>query len=65
MESVISQLSGDLHRAKEDAVKMVQELTQQHQRKIEETYSQHDKQLDEAKSKYEKDLEGKISMLQK
>jgi len=56
MDSTVSNLSSEIKAAKEDAVRMVQELTQQQERKIEDVYQRHRNDAEEKKRGFEEQL---------
>ena len=65
LDEVVQKMSEQLTAAKQDAVKMVQELTNQHQNKIEEIFKKHAESLDELKESKRQELAEKIAGLLK
>ncbi|CAD7974786.1 unnamed protein product [Amoebophrya sp. A25] len=60
IELVTAQMNKQLNDAKDDAVKMVQELTQQHQQKIGDIYEKHTAELDRIKQRHNVELSEKM-----
>ncbi|CAD7923950.1 unnamed protein product [Amoebophrya sp. A120] len=64
MDLMTAQMNRQLNDAKDDAVKMVQELTQQHQQKIADIYEKHGAELERVKQRHNIELTEKIAALE-
>eukprot|EP00391_Amoebophrya_sp_Ameob2_P007458 CAMPEP_0178988350 /NCGR_PEP_ID=MMETSP0795-20121207/3764_1 /TAXON_ID=88552 /ORGANISM="Amoebophrya sp., Strain Ameob2" /LENGTH=981 /DNA_ID=CAMNT_0020679619 /DNA_START=662 /DNA_END=3604 /DNA_ORIENTATION=- len=64
LETMSAQMTKQLNDAKDDAVKMVQELTQQHQQKISDIYEKHTAEIDRIKQRQAVELAEKIRALE-